>query len=91
MTYLSRPPILNVLGNAKTIRTSLDIPLALHDRLHEAARRRGCSARQLILSYLERLAAEELPRPPQRVRLPLVAASGRGVITDVTNDDALFR
>lgn len=74
----------------KTIRTSLDIPVPLHDRLHEAARRRGCSARQLILGYMERLVAEELPRAPQRVSLPLVPASGRGLIRDVTNDEALF-
>jgi hypothetical protein len=74
----------------KTIRTSLDIPAPLHERLHEAARLRGCSARQLILSYMERLVAEELPRKPQRVSLPLVPAAGRGVIADVTNDEALF-
>ena len=32
-----------------SIRTSLDIPATLHRKLHEAAARRGCSARQLIL------------------------------------------
>jgi hypothetical protein len=62
-----------------TIRTSLDIPLALHDRLHEAAHRRGL-LRQLILASIERLVAEELPRAPRRLRLPLVPAAGRGVI-----------
>lgn len=73
-----------------SIRTSLDIPVPLHRKLHEAAARRGCSARQLILGYMERLVAEELPREAQRVSLPLVPASGRGVIGDVTNDEALF-
>lgn len=72
------------------IRTSLDLPLPLHRQLHAAALRRGCSARQLILSYMERLVAEEFPREPHRVRLPLVPAAGRGVIADVTNDEALF-
>jgi len=43
-----------------SVRTSLDIPAPLHRKLHEAAARRGCSARQLILSYMERLVAEEL-------------------------------
>jgi hypothetical protein len=76
--------------NPETIRTSLDIPRALHERLHEAARRRGCSARQLMLACMERLVAEELPREPRRVSLPLVPAAGRGVIGDVTNDEALF-
>lgn len=75
---------------SNSVRTSLDIPAPLHRKLHEAARRRGCSARQLILSYLERLAAEELPREPHRVLLPLVPATGRGPIGDVTNDEALF-
>lgn len=75
---------------SKTVRTSLDIPVLLHDQLHQAARRRGCSARQLLLGYIERLVAEELPREPRRVSLPLVPASGRGVIADVTNDEALF-
>ena len=78
------------MAKPKTIRTSLDIPIPLHDRLHEAARRRGCSARQLILGYMERLVAEELPHEPHRSPLPLVPAAGRGVIADVTNDEALF-
>jgi hypothetical protein len=73
-----------------TVRTSLDIPASLHRQLHEAARRRGCSARQLILGYMERLVAEELPHEPHRVSLPLVPAAGRGVIRDVNNDEALF-
>ena len=29
---------------AHTVRTSLDIPVDLHRRIHEAAQRRGCSA-----------------------------------------------
>jgi hypothetical protein len=53
-----------------SVRTSLDIPTPLHRRLHEAAARRGCSARQLILASIERIVAEELPRAPRRVDLP---------------------
>ena len=75
---------------AKTIRTSLDIPADLHERIHAAARRRGCSARQLILSYLDRLATEENAATGRRVEGPLVPADGRGVIRDATNDEALF-
>lgn len=74
----------------KTIRTSLDIPVQLHQGIHEAARQRGCSARQLILRYMERCLAEEAPREANCVRLPLVPAAGRRVIGDVTNDEALF-
>ena len=47
-----------------SIRTSLDIPAPLHRQLHEAAARRGCSARQLILRSIERLVEEEFPVPP---------------------------
>jgi len=72
-----------------SIRTSLDIPAPLHRRLHEAAARRGCSARQLILHSIERLIEEEIAHPGQRVRLPLVPAAGRQ-IRPVTNDEALF-
>jgi hypothetical protein len=71
------------------VRTSLDIPAPLHRKLHEAAVRRGCSARQLILRSIERLVEEELPHPGNRVRLPLVPGSGRQ-IRPVTNDEALF-
>jgi hypothetical protein len=72
-----------------TVRTSLDIPAPLHRKLHEAAARRGCSARQLILHSIERLVQEELPHRGKRVQLPLVPAAGRR-IKPVTNDQALF-
>jgi len=72
-----------------SVRTSLDIPAPLHRKLHQAAARCGCSARQLILRSIERLAHEELPHPGQRVRLPLVPGTGRQ-IRPVTNDEALF-
>ncbi len=69
--------------------TSLDIPAPLHQKLHQAAQLRGCSARQLILRSIERLVDEELPRPNNRVCLPLVPAAGRQMRA-VTNDEALF-
>jgi hypothetical protein len=72
-----------------TVRTSLDIPAPLHRRLHEAAARRGCSARHLILRSIERLVAEESPQADKRVQLPLVPPTGRE-IRPVTNDEALF-
>ena len=72
-----------------TIRTSLDIPAPLHRRLHEAAARRGCSARQLILRSIEQVVAEESRGEDRRARLPLVPAKGRR-IRPVTNDEALF-
>jgi len=74
---------------SNTVRTSLDIPAPLHRQLHEAAARRGYSARQLILRSIERLVTEELPHSSKRVALPLVPAAGR-TIRPVTNDEALF-
>ena len=55
LTYVSRLLYPHIVATRDTIRTSLDIPVQFHDRLHEAARRRGCSARQLLLGYIERL------------------------------------
>jgi hypothetical protein len=38
---------------AKSVRTIIDIPGDLHQRLKEAAAREGCSARQIILRGIE--------------------------------------
>ncbi len=70
----------------QTIRTSLDVPAALHRRLHEAAARQGCSARQLILRSIERAVQEAAPaRPRRRLHLepPIVASTGKTF--DLTN------
>ena len=61
-----------------TIRTSLDIPEDLHRRIHEAAKRRGCSARALILSSIEREVAIS-PGARGRVKAPLLSGKGKPV------------
>jgi len=69
----------------KTVRTSLDIPVALHRRLHEVASRQGCSARQIILRSIERAVEEVAPERPRRrlsLEYPIVPANGRKPITD---------
>jgi len=58
-----------------TVRTSLDLPEDLHRRLHEAARRRGCSARALILASIEREVGSE-SGARARVQAPLVRGAG---------------
>lgn len=68
----------------RTIRTSLDLPVELHRRIHEAARRRGCSARALILSSLEREVALE-SGGRGRVHAPLV--TGLGAPVNPSHDD----
>jgi hypothetical protein len=73
------------MSRANTVRTSLDIPRELHRRLHEAAARQGCSARQLILKSVEQ-AVENQPKLPKR-RLsfdkPIVPSTGKPF--DLTN------
>ena len=65
---------------AKPVRTSIDLPRELHRQLHEAAARKGCSARQLILASI-RCAVEDatLVRPRRRRSLdpPIVTAAKR--------------
>ena len=73
--------------NPDSIRTSIDLPRKLHRRLHQAAARQGCSARQLILRSIERAVEEAAPvRPRRRLSLdpPLIAPAGRHI--DVTNE-----
>ena len=69
------------------IRTSIDLPHDLHRKLHEAAARKGCSARKLILAGIERVVSEpEASRPPRRLTLDesLVPPAGRRI--DLTNE-----
>lgn len=71
------------------IRTSIDIPRDLHRRLHEAAARKGCSARKLILTGIERAVEEtKSTRPSRRLKLdpPLIRPAGRRI--DITNEEA---
>ena len=77
----------NMKQNA--VRTSIDLPRDLHRRLHEAAARRGCSARRLILVGIERAVEEtKAARPKRRLNLerPLIRPAGRRI--DLTNEEA---
>ena len=69
----------------QTIRTSLDIPVSLHRKLHEAALRQGCSARQLILRGIETVVHQTPTQPKRRVRFPLIRSKNR-LRTGVTNE-----
>ena len=64
----------------ETIRTSLDIPRDLHRRLREAAARKGCSARQLVLASIRSAVDEKSPRAGnRRLKLdpPIVPSRGK--------------
>ena len=70
------------------IRTSIDLPRDLHRKLHEAAARKGCSARKLILAGIEKVISEPaLSRPARRLTLDesLVPPAGRRI--DFTNEE----
>jgi hypothetical protein len=74
---------------ANAIRTSVDLPKDLHRRLHEAAARKGCSARRLILVGIERAVEEtKATRPKSRLRLDasLIRPAGRRI--NITNEKA---
>jgi hypothetical protein len=63
-----------------SVRTSLEIPKRLHRQLREAAARRGCTARELVLEGIERVVAETPPqRPRRRLSLdpPIVPSTGK--------------
>jgi hypothetical protein len=70
------------------IRTSIDLPRDLHRRLHEAAARKGCSARKLILAGIEHAVEETAPAKPKRrlsLDTPLIPPAGRKL--DMTNEE----
>ncbi len=67
----------------------IDLPRDLHRRVHEAAARKGCSARKLILAGIERDVEEaKSTRPSRRLSLdsPLTRPAGRRI--RVTNEQA---
>jgi hypothetical protein len=71
----------------ETIRTSLDIPRDLHRRLREAAARKGCSARQLVLAGIRSAVDEKLPRGGnKRLRLDPPIVTSRGKAFNLTNE-----
>jgi hypothetical protein len=70
------------------VRTSLDIPKDLHQRLHEAAARKGTSARQLILASIENALADSAPqRPRKRLALDTAIVPSRGKPFDLNNEE----
>jgi hypothetical protein len=74
--------------DSSPVRTSIDIPRDLHRRLHEAAARRGCSARKLILAGIEQaVEATSASRPVRRLNLdtPLIPSTGQQIA--LTNEE----
>jgi hypothetical protein len=85
--FKSQPDNGSMKPNA--VRTSIDLPRDLHRRLHEAAARKGCSARKLILAGIERTVEEtKAARPKRRLDLnkPLIRPAGRRIA--IMNEEA---
>jgi len=57
------------------VRTTVDLPEPLHDRLRDRAERSGASIRSLIVRALEETYAE--PKKGRRVTGPLITAKGK--------------
>lgn len=86
---LFKSPAHSLRMKSNAIRTSIDLPRDLHRRVHEAAVRKGCSARKLILAGIERAVEEaKVSRPIRRLSLdqPLIRPSGRRI--RITNEEA---
>ena len=73
---------------SKPIRTSIDLPRDLHRRLREAAARKGCSARKLILEGIERAVAEVPPsRPVRKLDWDNSPIPATGRVYNLTNEE----
>jgi len=60
----------------KAVRTTVEIPTSLYQRLVERAAARGCSIRELVLAGVQAaLSGSKRPRK-KRVRFPLIVSKG---------------
>jgi hypothetical protein len=57
------------------VRTTVDLPKPLHDRLRDRAQTSGVSIRSLIVRAVERTYAE--PKQGRRVTGPLITGTGK--------------
>jgi hypothetical protein len=70
----------------KSVRTSVDLPPDLHRRLREAAAKKGCSARQLIVAAIEQ-AILGPQRPRRRLFLDRPLLAGKRKPVPITNEE----
>jgi len=74
--------------SSDAVRTSIDLPRDLHRRVHEAAARKGCSARKLILEGIERVVEEaKASRPVRRLDLDSAVLPLAGRRINLTNEE----
>jgi hypothetical protein len=68
----------------QTVRTTVDIPVALYRRLKVRAAAKGCSARELILVGIKQALAKDQSPVAKRVHFPLLHSEGP--VIDLTNE-----
>jgi hypothetical protein len=73
------------------MRTTVDIPEALHRRLKKKATEEGMTIRELLLRGVE-IAVESRPATPRKLKLPLVRSKNPGSLrlTNKQINDILF-
>jgi hypothetical protein len=72
-----------VIMKQESVRTTVDIPAPLYRKLKQRAATEGSSVRQLVISGVKNLLAEEKPLR-QRAQLPVIRSKGPKV--NLTNE-----
>jgi hypothetical protein len=68
----------------ESVRTTVDIPAPLYQKLKEQAAARGYSIRELVLAGVKSILLQGQRPRPMRVRFPLIVSDGPKV--DLTNE-----
>jgi len=67
----------------ESVRTTVEIPMALHRKLKQQAAMRGKSIRALILAGVENVLSQSPRQRDKRVKFPIITSDGPKV--DLTN------
>ena len=73
-----------VIMKRESVRTTIDIPAALHRKLKQQATAQGRSTRDLILLGIRKALLEHQRVPEKRVRFPLIVSKGPKI--DLTSE-----
>jgi hypothetical protein len=76
--------VMFVIMKRESVRTTVDIPIALHRRLKQQATAQGRSTRELILLGIRKALLEHQRVPEKRMQFPLIVSKGPKI--DLTNE-----
>ena len=74
----------NAIVKRDSVRTTVDIPVALYRKLKEQAASRGSSVRELVLAGVRVILLNGERPHPKKVQFPLIRSKGPKV--DLTNE-----